>query len=60
MIKERKRIKCSFPHKLLYLITWPWFDLISIPVTIVAIFKRVTWKPIIHDAQTTIEDIEKK
>lgn len=60
MIKERKRIKCSFPHKLLYLITWPWFDLISIPVTIVAIFKRVTWKPIVHDDQTTIEDIEKK
>lgn len=60
LIKERKKMKCSFWHKILYLLTWPWFDLISIPITIVAIFKKVTWKPIIHDDSTTIADIEKK
>lgn len=60
MIKERKRLKCSFWRKVLYLITWPWFDIVSIPIALVAIFKHVTWKPITHNDAKTIEDIEKK
>lgn len=58
LIKERKRIHCSFGKKMLYLFTWAWFDMLSIFVTFVAIFKRVKWDPIVHADGRSIEDIE--
>lgn len=58
-IIERKRIKkISLPKKILYCITWPTFDIIGRYALYVAMFKKVTWKPIPHTSKVTIGDIE--
>lgn len=58
VIKERKRIRCK-PLKMIYFILiWPWFDIISILITIVALFKKVKWTPIAHHDARNIDDIK--
>lgn len=58
-IIERKRIKkIPFMKKVLYTFTWPTFDIIGRYTTYVALFKKVSWKPIPHESKVTIEDIE--
>ena len=60
-IVERKRIIKIHPlKKLLYCITWPTFDIIGRWAMYVALFKKVTWKPIPHTSKVTINDIEEK
>lgn len=57
-IIEHDRIKkMSLKNKLLYTFTWPTFDSIGRYTTCVALFKKVTWKPIPHESKVTIEDI---
>ncbi|MBR3908786.1 MAG: glycosyltransferase [Clostridia bacterium] len=59
-IMERKRIiKMPFYKKVLYTLTWPVFDIIGRYTTYVALFVKVTWKPIPHESKITIEDIVK-
>ena len=48
------------PKKVLYVLTWPIFDIIGRYTTYVAVFKKVEWKPIPHTSKITINDIEKK
>ncbi len=56
---ERKRIKkISLPKKALFCITWPTFDMIYRYSMYLALFMKVTWKPIPHTSKVTIEDIE--
>lgn len=58
---ERKRIKkISVFKKLLYSFTWPIFDMIGRYTTIVALFTKVTWKPIPHESKVTIDDIRRQ
>ncbi|MCM1195815.1 MAG: glycosyltransferase family 2 protein [Roseburia sp.] len=57
VIRERKRIHCNFFKLLLYLFLFPWFDMISIFVVLVAVFKRVKWDPIIHNDSKKIEEM---
>lgn len=58
-IIERKRIiRIPWYKKLLYCITFPVFDLIHRYTTYVALFVKVTWKPIPHTSKVKIEDIE--
>ncbi|MFG6325563.1 MAG: glycosyltransferase family 2 protein [Lachnospiraceae bacterium] len=60
-IVERKRIIKIHPlKKALYCITWPTFDIIGRWAMYIALFKKVTWKPIPHTSKVTINDIEKK
>ena len=56
---ERKRI-ISIPwyKKLWFCIMWPAFDIIHRYTTYIALFTKVTWKPIPHTSKITIEDIE--
>ena len=57
-IIERKNIKkMSLGKKILYTFTWPTFDIIGRYTTYVALFKKVTWKPIPHESKITIDDI---
>jgi len=57
---ERKNIKkMKFIKKVLYTFTWPIFDIIGRYTTYIALFVKVTWKPIPHDSKITIEDINK-
>lgn len=59
-IMERKRIiKIPFLKKVLYTITWPTFDIIGRYTQYLALFVKVTWKPIPHDSKITIDDIKK-
>lgn len=59
-IIERKRIiKIPFMKKVLYCFTWPIFDIIGRYTTYIALFKKVTWKPIPHNSKVTIEDLKK-
>lgn len=59
-IIERKRIiKIPWYKKILFSLTWPTFDIIGRYTTYIALFKKVTWKPIPHDSKVTIDDIKK-
>lgn len=59
-IMERKRIKkIPWYKKVLFCITWPTFDSIHRYCLYIALFKKVTWKPIPHTSKVTILDIEK-
>ena len=49
MIREHKRIHCPVAKKIIYIFTFFWFDLINLPINIVALFTRVRWKVIPHD-----------
>lgn len=59
-IVERKRIiKIPFIKKVLYCFTWPTFDIIGRWTQYVALFVKVTWKPIPHESKITIDDLKK-
>ncbi|MCL2839335.1 MAG: glycosyltransferase [Defluviitaleaceae bacterium] len=53
VITEWKMIHCRAFFKIAYLFTFPLFMLTYIPIAMVAIFKRVEWKPIGHNSVTT-------
>ena len=39
------------------LIFYPWYDLISLPLSVIAIFIKVKWHPILHKDVKTYQDI---
>ena len=58
-IVEKHRIKkINFWKKCLYTLTWPTFDIIGRYTIYVALFVKVTWKPIPHNSQITIDDVD--
>ena len=56
-ITERKQIHCSPIKKILYTFTFPLFMLTYIPISVIALFKKVEWKPISHSVSKTLSDI---
>lgn len=59
-IVERYRIKkIPFMKKVLYTFTWPTFDIIGRYTTYLALFVKVTWKPIPHVSKVTIDEVDK-
>lgn len=54
---EWKQIHCTVPKKLAYTLTFPLFMLTYVPISIIALFKRVKWEPIKHSVSVTIDDI---
>lgn len=55
---ERKRIKkISFIKKIWYCFTWPLFDIIGTVSMYIALFIKVTWKPIPHESKVNIDDV---
>ncbi len=55
---ERKRIvKMKFYKKVWFTIMWPFFDVIGTVSMYIALFKKVTWKPIPHESKINIEDV---
>ena len=48
----------SIWKKLLYIFTWPTFDIIGRYTTYIALFTNVTWKPIPHNSKVTIDDLK--
>lgn len=58
LFMERKRIKKIPLRKIiLYSLTWPIFDIIGRYTTYIALFKKVSWKPVPHNSKITIDDI---
>ena len=57
IIEDARIKKISFWKKVLYVFTWPIFDIIGRYTTYIALFKKVTWKPIPHESKVTIDDL---
>ena len=58
-IIEKDRIKkIPLRKKFLYIFTFPTFDSIGRYTTYLALFAKVTWKPIPHTSKITIEDVD--
>lgn len=57
---DRNRIpKMPLRRKILFVLTWPTFDLFYRYSMYIALFTKVTWKQIPHTSNVTIEDLEK-
>lgn len=57
-VTEWRRIKAPAYKKILYLFTFPFFMATYIPISVVALFKKVEWKPIEHTAAITLDDLD--
>ena len=56
-ITEWKNIHARPAKKILYALTFPFFMLTYIPIAMVAVFKKVEWKPINHSKAVSLEEI---
>lgn len=56
-VTEWRHIKAPAYKKILYLFTFPFFMATYIPISVVALFKKVEWKPIEHTAAITLDDL---
>ncbi len=57
VIREYRHIRCKLPRLLFYVLTFPWFDLVSVPVTLLALCQKVEWAPIPHTDARSIQDL---
>ncbi len=57
-VTEWKNIYTTTYKKILYTFTFPIFMMTYIPITLMALFKKVEWKPIVHNASKTLSDIK--
>lgn len=57
VITEWKQIHCSKGKKILYLFSFPMFMLTYVPIAIVALFRKIEWKPINHSVSKTLTEI---
>ncbi len=53
-----KEIYTTGPKKLLYTLTFPLFMMTYIPISMIALFKKVEWKPIEHEVVVSIGELE--
>lgn len=58
VITEWKRINTTSIRKILYTFTFPLFIFTYIPISIVALFRRIEWKPIAHTISKSIEEFQ--
>lgn len=60
-IVERKRIRgLSAGRKVAIVLLWPLFNLLNLPLQVVALFKKVEWKVIPHEAAITHETLNEQ
>lgn len=55
---EWDKIYTTTAKKILYIFTFPLFMITFLPITIMALFKKVEWKPIIHTEAKSLADIK--
>ena len=58
-LMEWNNIYTNWYKKILYIFTCPLFLITYLPITIIALFKKVSWKPINHSRQLTLDQIKK-
>ncbi|MDW5298809.1 MAG: glycosyltransferase family 2 protein [Sedimentibacter sp.] len=56
-ITEWKQINASTKNKIKYMFSFPLFIFTYIPISIVALFKKIEWKPITHSIVKSIEEV---
>lgn len=56
-ISEWKQIYCSNSKKILYTFTFPLFFLSYIPISLIALFKKIHWSPIEHSVVRSLQDV---
>lgn len=56
-ITEWKSIYCSKLKKVFYIFTFPLFMMTYVPISIIALFRKVEWTPIQHSVSKTVDDI---
>ena len=56
-ITEWNKILCTNQKKIFYMFTFPLFMFTYLPISIVALFKKIEWKPIAHTVVKSIDDI---
>ena len=59
-VTEWKRIYCRNYKKILYIFTFPLFMFTYVPISIIALFKKVSWKPIEHSVNADIGSVTMK
>lgn len=59
-VSEWDSINCSTAKKILYTFTFPLYLATQIPIALVALFKKVEWKPITHTVVKTVDEITNK
>lgn len=57
LITERKQIHCKLHKRILYLFAFPIFIFTYIPMTVAALVKDVTWKPVSHTIVRSVDQI---
>ncbi len=58
-ISEWGNINCKPHKKILYTFTFPLFIFTYIPLSIIALFRRIEWKPIQHNISKNIEEFQR-
>lgn len=58
-ITEWQQIHCKPIIKILSLFTFPFYVFTYIPISIVALIRKVEWKPIAHTITKSIEEVDK-
>lgn len=56
-ITEAEQIHCSKPKRILFLFTFPLFMLTYVPIAIIALFRKIEWKPINHSVSKSLTEI---
>lgn len=56
-ITEHNQIRCPWGKRIGYMFTFPLFMLTYVPISVIALFKRVKWEPIKHSVSMTVSDI---
>lgn len=56
-LTEWGKIHCSGWKKIAYTITFPFFMITYIPISAIALFKDVEWKPIAHTVAKSLDDL---
>lgn len=59
-ITEWKEIHAPVSKKLIYTLTFPVFIFTYVPISIVALFRKIEWKPITHSVCKSIEEVARR
>ena len=60
LLSEWNKIHTTNTKKILYLFTFPLFMYTYIPISLIALFKKVTWEPIHHTRAKSFDEVIKK
>ena len=60
IITEGSKIMAPRRKKILALFTFPIFMMTYVPISLVALFKKVEWKPITHCVTTSVEELQQQ